>query len=167
MAVSLAVTLPDQPVGGGLEFIPLGGDGFSAPQSAYVVNMDIAGDVSGGLSTLTINFDPQFVGLVSYMQTTVSGVAADTISRRQINLSTGESINDNRALILGEATQANMNWLPPGVLAYDNGTFTPTMISRVANVDGDSHFLVTRIYNFNKRAREISPLYLFMLNLPR
>ncbi len=49
MAVSTTFTPPAQPTAGNLTYVPLGGDGFSAPLAAYAVQdfQDI-GDATGG-----------------------------------------------------------------------------------------------------------------------
>lgn len=167
MSVAATLQVPEQPAAGGLEYLPLGGDGFSAPQSAYAVNVQLASDASGGTSTITINFDPQFLGLVSYVETVVTGASADVPSRRTIGLSTFESMHDAEDAEEGEGTTVVRLWRPPGAMATQVGGFVPNIVGRIPNTNTETHFLTARIYNFNKRAREFTPLYLLLQNLPR
>ncbi len=167
MSVADTFKIPANPTAGGLEYIPLGGDGWSAPQSAYVANLQLASDASGGTSALTIELDPQFLALVSYVQTVVSGTSADVPSRRTIGCSTFESIHNAEDAEQGEATTAVRLWKPPGIMATETAGFVPNIISKIPNTNGETHFLVCRIFNFQKRARERSPLWILLQNLPR
>lgn len=167
MSVSDSVTIPANPTTGGLEYIPLGGNGFTAPQSAYTVSIAVVSDASGGTSTLTINFDDQYLSLVSFVQTTVTASSADVPSRRTLTMSTFDALHDATDCQQGEGTTAARIWKPPGVMGKVGIGFTPNCVSRIANTDTETHFLGIRIYNFNVRARETTPLALLLQNLPR
>ncbi len=167
MSVSDSFKIPAQPGSGGLEYIPCGGDGYSAPQSAYAVSFNLASDGSGGTNMLTVEMDPQFLTLVSYVQTVVSATAADVPSRRTIGISQFESAHDAQDAQEGEGTTCVRLWKPPGVMMTEGGGFVPNIVSRIVNTNGETHFLSFRLYNFHKRAREFTPLWLLLQNLPR
>ena len=167
MSVSASVNLPDQPAAGALEVVPLGGNGFTAPQLAYAITISLASDAGGGTNTLTVVMDPQFTFGISYVQTLVTSSAADVPSRRTISLTANETIQDAEDAEEGEGTTAVRLWKPPGVLGTETPLFAPTIVSRIANTDTETHFLSCRIYCFNKRAREKTPLWQLLQNFPR
>ena len=76
MAVTLAVTLPGQPVTGINTYTPLGGDGWTAPHSVAEVSMSSPGDASAGNNTIQLTFDPRFTSIVSYVRLSNSGASA-------------------------------------------------------------------------------------------
>lgn len=168
MSVAETVALPAQPATGLTNYTPLGGNGFSAPQSSYNIQVTLACDASGGTNKITVTMDPQFTQLVSYVQTTIAGVAADTESSRSVGFDTFDEIHDHRPCLLDAGTTANMLWKPPGVMLYQaDSTYDPKVVSTIENVDGDTHFLICRIYNFDKLARQHTPLSVLLANLPR
>lgn len=68
MSVNSTVVLPAQPSSGTVTYVPLGGDGFTAPQAAYSVqNHAVTGDAGGGNLSVTVDMDPRFVSLVSFV----------------------------------------------------------------------------------------------------
>lgn len=52
MAQLESIILPNQPALGSVEYIPLGGDGWRSPQSAFLIDFQKTGDASGGNITL-------------------------------------------------------------------------------------------------------------------
>lgn len=168
MAVALVVALPDQPVGGTTEYVPLGGNGYDAPQSYYAVSITLAGDGSGGENQITITMDPQFMGMISFIQTLIDSVSADTASRRLLQITQSDAIRDNRLLILNaSSTTANRVWTPPAIILNATPLLTPSIRSFVPNNTGDNHSVNLRVYNFKKDAHQRTPLRLIVSNLVR
>lgn len=160
MAVSLSVTLPDQPPPfGGSRFVPLGGDGRSAPQSMYVVGMLLNGDASGGDATLTLVPDPQFTSVADYVTCgTFSSVAAVTGIAQVV--AGGENAGAQFTLAAtglgaGEATQTT-TWSPPTILLETNQD--PSIRFVTPNVNGVTYSLTVRLYNFGRDVKHRVPL---------
>lgn len=169
MAVALDVTLPDNAAAPGIgnpRFTPLGGDGWTAPQSVFEFGFSSPCDASGGENTITVTFDPRFVQIVTYVRLTNAG--ASTTLEMEIQLRpplpfTAPIVSAfaNAVPINGMATQNEMTWSPPPV---------PTMrrlVGRVPNVNGDTLVMSALIYNFNIRVLELVPLNLILGSLPR
>ncbi len=75
MAVTETVTLPAQPTIGSTIWVPLGGDGVTAPIGYYDVLARIVGDASGGVATVHIIFDNRYTNLLAWSNI---GILADT-----------------------------------------------------------------------------------------
>ncbi len=164
MAVSASVTLPAQPSGNGTVSIhPLGGDGYTAPQSSYTVSvLEVAGAAGGGAATLTINLDPQYESLVSVIQGQIVGIAAATAMKFRLRQEGGMSVfTQGIAPVDPEGTTARFNWTPGPLLRAD-------VIEMIAdNTDGDTYRLSAVIFNFRKLASQTTPLPILLASLPR
>lgn len=66
MAVTSSVILPAQPDAGVVSWVPLGGDGVTAPLGYYEVDLQLVGDASGGNATINITFDGRYTNLLSW-----------------------------------------------------------------------------------------------------
>lgn len=168
MAVEERVQLPNQPTSGLLENVPLGGNGLTAPHSAQVVRVNLDGDASGGGSTIYVRMDPRFVSLVSYVNLRVDGVSADQPFRMELRCTTQDAVvvggNGDHAAIAGfGGTTVNMLWTPPPVLCgVPQGSIAdgipPYVRVDISNTNGATQVLSMRLYNFDVRAREITPV---------
>ncbi len=164
MAVSVAVTLPGQPVVGASSYTPLGGDGLRAPFAAQNLNnFQATGDASGGGALLTVNLDPRFVSLVAFVPIQIiQGTSADVDARFVITaapLRTSQQV-ENRVIV---ATSAVMNtvtiahtWNPTPQLV--SGIDNPRLAVQFLNVNGDEYFLDALIYLFRLDVREKAPM---------
>lgn len=161
MAVTTAITLPDQPTIGNVVYQPLGGDGWTAPHSLFMVDVHSVGDASGGTNRATVNADPRFEMLVDFLMVQVT--FATVIDFR---FDIGRK-NSSRALQCGEtvldpsgALSARI-WSPPAII-------DPADI-RVSgeNVDTQVIQLKAMIYNFNVRASEKTPLSILLASVRR
>ncbi len=179
MSVAENIQLPNQPTSGTVENQGLGGDGFRAPFSATIVDINLAGDASGGTNAISVRFDPNYISMVSYVTLLVTGAAAEVDGRVQIvergpgafqrgTLTTIIPIR-NGSVGLGGDT-ASM-WIPPPVLisADPDTTVTnaPFFRWQGVNTNGEENFLSMKIYNYDKRARESVPLDLLLASVPR
>lgn len=169
MAVTETVVLPAQPATGLVDYIPLGGNGYNAPMSAYSFQVTLASDASAGTNSITLEMDPQFLSLISYLQVTVSGASASMANRIDIGATTFDVIYDTALVFWDDATDvASKLWKPPAAMVtQQNANYQPFVKSHLLNVDGETHFFIGRIYNFAKRARETTPLSVLLANLPR
>lgn len=163
-----ALELPNQPTVGTTQYVPLGGNGFDAPFSYYAVDIQLDADVSGGNNDIIVLMDPQFMGLVSFIQTLVISVSAATPSKRLITMTASDHCRDSRDCVFEAVDgQASILWTPPGLTLNATPLHTPSFRSTIENVDGDDHFFNLRIYNFKKDAEKKVPLRLIMANLVR
>lgn len=159
MSISETLTLPAQPSAGLSEYIPLGGDGWAAPQSAYMIDMQITGDASGGTITFIVLRDERFEQIVNFLQVDCGTVTAQEYSFGILRKS-GITIHQ-----IGVAPEirgnSNILWTPP------------TMIDpirwevRVDNRDTEVDKFRCLVYNFNIRASEKVPLPILVSSLPR
>ena len=167
MAVAELVLLPLQPDVGNVTYVPLGGDGFTAPHSAYSINnMTATGAAGGGSLSCAIQLDTRYVSLVSFatmrlIQATdtavdvrwVIGAAQGGIQIPQIirqNL-----ITDIASGISSSTISDSFNPTPillPG--SQNNGQLSVAVV----NVDTDVLTLSAYVYNFDIRVRELTPM---------
>lgn len=165
MSVSDSFTLPAQPAAGLARYKPLGGNGYSAPHSEYFVSVNLAGDATGGLSTITITLDSRYEGIVVLCQSVGTTVSAAVESEIQMQRSFAGVNQRVRAQGLGifdsNRNSSVYSWTPPLML-------DPLVLQYTqANVDTDTHNAYLHVLNFNKRASEITPLSVLMQSLPR
>lgn len=168
MTVSTTLTMPDQPASGQMSYIPLGGDGMNAPHSAYSIFVTVAMDASGGNSQITMFFDERYTQMVSYMRTEVVGVAANASCRQFVRLDGDEICTSTEPALYWSGTAlASALWKPPGVIVSSRDKSDAYMFSQLVNTDGDTHNFTARVYNFDKRARELTPISVLLASLPR
>lgn len=166
MSVSVTVALPTQPAAGSSVYQPLGGNGYTAPNSYYSVLTQLAGDASGGTNTITVTLDPRFECIVSLVQSFQTGGAAAVEHETQL-LQQLPTAAPHRARASGTgqfegalSDTSVFSWSPPLIID------PLSVIARTENVDGDTHNALIWIYNFNKRASEVTPLNILLAALP-
>lgn len=163
MAIGEDLTLPDQPAAGSVVFLPLGGNGFLAPHSAFSIDMQITGDASGGGIAFRINRDERFEHLIQSMMLQVDGSAAIQYKF--------EVFRENDSLFINGGT-SSVTTASGGDGAYQLWT-PPAMIDpsfwrlKVTNVDGVQVKFKCLIYNFNIEASKKIPLNVLLQNVPR
>lgn len=171
MAVALTTTLPAQPAGSGsVIWTALGGDGYTAPHAMYDYSLRITGDATGGNVVLSLLMDDRYVALVNWITLTISTATADVPSTLSITTAegTGQGIADFAPCIWPDlGVGAARFWAPPPIVLANSGSYTPTIASTMANVNGAVFNQTGQIYLFRKRARETTPLYLMAQNLTR
>lgn len=160
MAVSLEVTIPD--VG---QYIPLGGDGWTAPHSVWEVSQLLAGDGGGGNSQITINFDERFQSVVSYVNMRNSNASTAVEMLIQIlprNRSAPQLMAFANAVpLLGLTSENLFTWCPPPIVGLGRA------ISTKVNTSGDTHIFQMYLYNFDINVLQKVPLNLILSSLPR
>lgn len=165
MTVQSNFTAPAQPTTGTLEYIPLGGNGLTAPKAAYsVVGHLVDGNVSSGAMQIRMTMDPRYCSLVSWVTfQIIQATAADADVRvviGDVDLRVPKLIQQGP--VVKTATLVNVNTVA--------GTFTPTPVIlpgggvlpfiQVAalNVDGDSLSFDALVYLFRIDVREKTPM---------
>ncbi len=163
IAVSSTVTLPDQPTSGTVSYVPLGGDGFSAPFASYNIrSMGVTGAAGGGSAVLRVNMDPRFCSLVAFIalqNAQVSALDADfkvriASDRMAVPTHSGliTAINASVASVTVSTT-----WEPPPIVLPGGGA-NSFLDTRMLNVDSDEYTIDVLIYLFDIRVRELTPM---------
>lgn len=159
MTVTTSVTLPAQPAAGSVSFLPLGGNGWLAPQSMFMVDIQLTGDVSGGVSQLDIFRDERFEMLIDFMM-----VQSDAAAVIEYRFDIFRQVQ-NRVMNCGSTVEDPVDaqsvriFSPPAVIDPDS------LRVSVANVDGDVTKFKAMIYNFNIRASERVPLDILLASV--
>ncbi len=166
MAVSVSNTLPAQPTNGSAVYVPLGGNGFTAPLSYYSVLSQLTGDASGGASTITIQLDSRFEAIVTLAQSFQTGGAAAVqheaqLLQRQPTSAKHRARASGTGQFEGNVSSVSLfSWSPPLVIDPES------IILKCDNVDGDIHNALVWVFNYNKRASEKTPLNGLLASIP-
>lgn len=167
MAVSETLALPNQPATGAMTFVPLGGDGFTAPAAAYAVtDMELAGDASGGAMSIFVTMDDRFCSLVSFVTVNIAQASSADADLRiavasgsgtsQIPLAIHQNLQTATALVVN-TKNVGFTWNPPPVMLPGAGQ-AGRIIFQAKNVDANDFFLSSLIYLFDIRVRELTPM---------
>ncbi len=166
MSVTETVVLPAQPAVGFADFVPLGGDGWSSPQSMVIIrDFVLAGDATGGTSTFFVETDARFSCIVPWIQIGVVGAtAAEDFSlalTSRLRQSQGQNVQLNGETQFTTLGGGFCFWSTPPVIDVDRFQFT------FNNTDGDSHVMNAIVYNYQLRASEKVPISILLDVLPR
>ncbi len=166
MSVASTFTLPDQPSAGNADFVPLGGDGWTSPQSMHILrNVLLVMDASGGNAVMTITTDERWSQIVPWLQLGVLGAAAAEafsmalVSR--LRQGQGQSVQLQSTTNFTTLNLGSAFWSPPPVVDVDQ------IIITQANTDGDTMIINGIIYNYRLRASEKVPIQVLLDVLPR
>ncbi len=166
MTIAETLVLPAQPALGSTEFIPLGGNGYTAPQSAFLVDMQVLGDASGGNISTRIDRDPRFEHLISLMQVESNNTAAVgylfNLTRSVIG--TVGTLHQVGTTILDGITDITLSsalWTPPPMIE----PFLWQMFTE--NVDTFTVKFKCLVYNFQIDASQKIPLSTLLASVPR
>ncbi len=159
--------LPAQPTQGSTNYIPLGGDGRSAPLGCYFVNIEVDGDASGGNADLTIRGDVRYTNLVAYMNLKVQADAAAGDFMMRItdpNPPRPQIVGTIPQVATGVATDnATFLWFPPPIYFQGGGSMSAVLPNVGVN---ETYKLEIEVLVFDIDVRRLSPLPLLMLNVP-
>lgn len=166
MAVSVTVTLPEQPVLGANAFTPLGGDGWTAPHSVAEVSIGSAGDASAGNNDIILNFDPRFQSIVAYLRLVNASASAGIEMRMTMLPALPRSQPQMQAFANAVPVNAldttnGFNWSPPPIAHFDR------VQARSTNTNGDQLTLMAYIYQFQRTVLQQVPLNIILSSLPR
>ncbi len=163
VAVTETVVLPAQPAAGTVEFVPLGGDGLSAPRAAYAVKgFLLTGDVSGGQIQTQVTMDDRYTSIVSYVSFNMSqATSADVDFNIAISGARTPQMTDSGVAVAISSTidavEVRHTWLPPPQL-LPGGTEIAFVRTKVLNVDSDVLRSEMWIYLFNIDVRQKTPM---------
>ncbi len=166
MAVASTFEPPAQPTTGALTYVPLGGDGYSAPLAAYSIqNHAVTGDATGGAASLTVDMDPRFCSLVSFVSFSIlQATSADAEYSLKIGSSTGTQIpsilhSDLQVAVSSTVSSKEINKTFNLIPMMMPGAGQAGQINLlVKNVDTDIVRLSALIYLFNIRVRELTAM---------
>ncbi len=165
MAVAVETTLPEQPAIGINAYQPLGGDGWSSPHSVAEFSMSSAGSASGGNNVITLNFDPRFTSVVSYVR--LSNSSASTALEMNLTMfPTGRSQPQVQAFanavpVIGLSTINLFTWCPPPLPHMGR------LVATTTNTNGDTLSMMGYIYQFQVNVLQYIPLNVILAALPR
>lgn len=159
MSVSESVTLPAQPGSGTLRFVPLGGDGYTAPFAMWQIRDFIAtGDSGAGNQVVSIGMDDRYCSLVGYAAMTYTDTAVQDIrwvlAGTQVPLQVRTIKLSPSSASLNTATMSDL-WLPPA--AVSPGATPVTLSITTLNNDTEVLTLHASIFLFNINARQKMP----------
>ncbi len=171
LSVSVTTVLPAQPAQGQTTFVPLGGDGRSAPLGCYFCRTEVDGDASGGTAAITIEFDTRYTNLVAYANLVIKADAAAgdfTISLSNTNLvstpATSVIVGTIPQIATGVSTENSaFLWYPPPLYHQGEGI----IFMKVLNVGVlETYELIVEVLCFDIDVRRLTPLPLLQLNVP-
>jgi len=165
IAVSATVTFPAQPTIGLLTFVPLGGDGYTAPFGAYsLLGHRVTGASGGGSMVLRANMDPRYTSLISYVTGIDSQVASADADVRLLVTADDSRVPPaiDQGLVAGTDAVMSTNtivrtWNPPALI-LPGGNAISNVRFEMVNVENDVYVMHALVYLFNIRVRELTPM---------
>lgn len=160
MTVNVDLVLPAQPVSGSTIYIPLAGNGYTSPHSAFAVSAVVTMDASGGVAALRLARDERWEHLVVLMAALVSNTTVAPIQFDITSTSTAVSfVTSKIPTLLPGGTQAAIFTPPPIINPI-------TMNIRAANVDSFTLTASFMVYNFKIDASKQIPLDVLLASVP-
>ncbi len=167
MSVTQTTNLADQPASGigSISYIPLGGNGFLAPKSVYLVSIGITGDATGGTSSIIVTQDPRWQHLVTEVQlrqiASTSRLYEMTVGKETSVAGVDATFRVQGTSRVGPAGNTTVDWNPAPLFDISRLTLS------VENIDTVVTTMTALIYNFNIRADKQVPMNLLLQNVPR
>jgi len=160
VGVATDVNLTDQPASGDIKLVPLGGNGWTSPQSLYLFSVTSVGDGSGGGHVIQVFRDERFENICSFMQ--VQLIAPATIVRFDVSREgSGRATHNGLAVEDEGQTTSVLLWAPPLIIDAEKWALT------LINTNTESVTFKGLVYNFNIRASEVVPLNVLVASMPR
>lgn len=136
-------------------WVPLGGDGVTAPLGYFDVDSRVVGDASGGTAQIAIHFDPRYTSLLAWANISVLADTAPGDFAMQLlpSLTTAGLIIVGTLPGVEEAfTSSNSAylWYPPPIFHAGNG------VCRVffPNVDAtETYSMAVQVFVYNRDVR--------------
>lgn len=169
MSVAETVILPNQPVSGLIEEVALNGDGYSSPHSATYGRVNLAADAGAGTLQVTVEMDPRWTSMVSFMEVEVASMANDKNVNMRILITPTLAMGHNATIVLpfsGSATFNLLTWWPAPQLIFSphhtGGAGSSRSNIRVTTDNTDTedinfHFV---LYNFKKDVQKQMPAWI-------
>lgn len=154
--------VPDNPSPAGqIQFVALGGNGFSAPKGQYVIrNFAIVGDGSGGVHSMSIVFDPDYCSMLQYATFLHDSIVSLDFKWNLVSPGLGPAVPAQ--IKQGDAVPISSTlgpakadtWQPPAMILPGGSFSAPTLSITVLNVDLIVLTLNASIFVYDIRARE-------------
>lgn len=163
MTISEGLTLPTQPSSGKVDYVPLGGDGYSSPFAAYsIIDWSQTGDSGGGAMQFKIHADPRYSAVLSYMDIRIAQVSsADADVYWNFWGQKGHNVHLTTTLT-ATAAVVNANtiagYIQPPALLYPGGAGGWNFYTFLKNVENDVYYLNCLIYLFDIESRHQIPI---------
>lgn len=146
-------------------YVPLGGDGFTAPFASYVLlSHSVVGDASGGQAVLSAVMDDRYASLIAYLTATDTqatggdaglrlDISPDPPGRHTANLHEQLTVVAQAidTLTIAHTWNPTPTVIPGGI---NRGRIDMSML----NVLSDDYRLSMLVYLFNIRVRELAPM---------
>jgi len=176
MTVATVVILPAQPGSGLTEYVPLGGDGDTAPFAMYVLsNVETTMDVSGGSASIIVHMDNRYACLIDYMTLSIHQQTASVDKELAMDVigpsggargGTVATQGTYESLIADFAPEIATTWTPPGMLLLPGADRVSRARFRTANdVTGDVLEGDMQVLLFNPDVRNRIPMWQILRNL--
>lgn len=156
MAITENIALPNEAA----TYVPLGGDGFSAPFAMYIYDHSITGDASAGAVTQSITFDSRYCTLVRWVGMSIGQTNADTQFRLNLAANpegTSPKIGVTGTLVGVASTVSSEGaqgyWVPPQTVLPPSAVLN----TQFTNVLSDTFRITAELLLWNIRVRELSP----------
>lgn len=162
MAISDIIVLPAAEAA----FVPLAGDGLTAPFAMYCTFQSLVGDASGGLAQLIISLDSRYCSMVQICAWVVTQATpgdmefAIAISAAPNQSSTAIGYQGtSESIVLGGALTENIRgyWSPPAVILGPSDGSNPAIGLNFDNVLADVYTLRTQILLWDINVRQRTP----------
>ncbi len=169
MSVTATLQLPEQPASGSTIWVPLGGNGYTAPHSMFEVDLQLANDASGGDTRLFILTDPRWESIIHRVELVVASSAAQAEFTLNLNISAIAGfppkvpMNLSGEMDFSTLTGTSAAWwdLPPHIDAQQ-------ISCTLDNVDATETSIIRAwVYNFHKDASQRVPLGVLLSSIPR
>lgn len=156
MSVTNTLVMPSA----GATFVPLGGDGLSAPHAMYLVDQTLAGAAGGGSATHTFTMDSRYCSMLQWVHMAVGGSNSD--QQYRIMMSSNPAGTSPRVGVTGtlvgvvsaiSTEGASGFWSPPSTVMPPSAELNVTFV----NVDGDTFRVSCEILLWDIRVRELAP----------
>lgn len=145
--------------------IPFAGDGFSAPRFAYNAAERVEGDAGGGVATVTINMDPDYISVIDFATAYQTSMASDVVFKFAMSDDYTNSAFENITGPLEPgSTRAIALWRPPMFAMRMNG-FLQVEVDNTAV--GDDLTLMVQVLVFDREALNRVPMRVLAQNLTR
>jgi len=155
-----------------MNYVALGGDGFSAPFAAIVIRaMSLTHDASAGNATISVVLDNRYCSLVSYATANIEQATIDDEQVVQMSIASAGGTANMIEMVAFRAAPTTMTspnygglWTPPAWILPGSSQVC-TLSFAADNVDTDVSFLAALIYQFDLNVRQTAPIGL--LNFAR
>lgn len=162
MAINVDVDLQDQPASGLIQIVPLAGNGYTAPKSMYLVDVDLTQDASGGVAAIRVTRDDRFEHICAVMSADNNNSSAVAIQFdiQLVRAPAGPSYNVSKIPSLSPGVKNLAMFIPPPLIN------PVTFNVRCTNVDTFVLRATMVIYNFNINASKVTPLSVLLASMP-